>query len=67
LARNALEFNLRGISHTSQGYLTYRKVLQHGADGFIYPSKEGVLRVFIAFKDASPSAGHFAQGNIFYY
>jgi hypothetical protein len=25
-------------------------MLRHGADGFIFPPKEGVLRIFIALK-----------------
>jgi hypothetical protein len=34
--------------HTSKGFL---------ADGFTSPPKEGVLRIFIACKNLSPSAG----------
>jgi hypothetical protein len=36
--------------------LTLRKFLRHGADGFTFPPKEGVLRVFIALKNSSLSA-----------
>jgi hypothetical protein len=42
--------------HSSKGFLTFRKILQ-GADGFTAPPKEGVLRIFIAFKNRSPWAG----------
>jgi hypothetical protein len=31
--------------------------LRHGADGFTFPPKEGVLWNFIAFKNALPKAG----------
>jgi hypothetical protein len=37
--------------------LKCRKILRHGADGFTSHPKEGVLRVFIAFKNPSPSTG----------
>jgi hypothetical protein len=35
------------FAHTSKGLLTSRKILRYGADGFTFPSKEGVLRIFI--------------------
>jgi hypothetical protein len=38
------------LLHTSKDYLTWRKILWHGAGGFISPSKEGVLWTFIALK-----------------
>jgi hypothetical protein len=38
------------------GSLTRRKISRHGADGFTSPSKE-VLRIFIALKISSSSAG----------
>jgi hypothetical protein len=44
--------------HISKGFLTCRKILQHGADGFTSPPKEGALRIFIAPKNPSPSAGN---------
>jgi hypothetical protein len=31
-----------------QGSLTYRKILRHGASGFNFHPKEGVLRILIA-------------------
>jgi hypothetical protein len=34
-----------------------KKFLRHGADSFTFPPKEGVLRIFIALKNPSPSAG----------
>jgi hypothetical protein len=37
--------------------LTCREVLRHGADGFTSPPKEAVLRIFIALKNPSLSAG----------
>jgi hypothetical protein len=39
------------------GFLTCRKILLQGADGFTFNPKEGVLRIFIAPKNPSPSAG----------
>jgi hypothetical protein len=41
---------------TSKGFLTCHKIL-HGADSFTYPPKEGVLRIFVALKNPSASAG----------
>jgi hypothetical protein len=43
--------------HISKGYLTRYKLLYHGADGFTSPPKEGVLRIFVAVKNQSPSDG----------
>jgi hypothetical protein len=43
--------------HTSKGSLTCLIILRHGADGFTSAAKEGVLRIFIALKNPSPSAG----------
>jgi hypothetical protein len=37
--------------------LTCRKILQHGTFGFTSHPKEGVLRIFIAFKTPSPCPG----------
>jgi hypothetical protein len=34
-----------------------RKILRFGADGFIFSPKEDVLRIFIALKSSSSSAG----------
>jgi hypothetical protein len=39
-----------------KGSSLYRKILRHGTDGFTSP-KEGVLRICIALKNPSPSAG----------
>jgi hypothetical protein len=39
-----------------KGYLTCRKIL-HGADGFISPPKEVVLRIHIALKNPFLSSG----------
>jgi hypothetical protein len=55
---------LRGIFFpTSKGSFTCRKILRHGADGFTSPPREGVLRIFIALKNPSPSAG-FEPANL---
>jgi hypothetical protein len=51
------------ICHTLQEFLTCRNVLRHGADGFISPPKEGVLRIFITLKNPSPSA-EFKPANL---
>jgi hypothetical protein len=40
-----------------QGFLTCRKILQHGADGFTSPPKKVVLQNFIAFKNSALSEG----------
>jgi hypothetical protein len=50
----AKEMNLalRGVFvHTSKGFLTCRKVLWHGANGFTSPPKKDVLRIFITLED----------------
>jgi hypothetical protein len=46
-----------------KGSLTCHQVLRHGADGFISPPKEVVLRIFISLKDSSLSAG-FEPANL---
>jgi hypothetical protein len=38
-------------------------MLRHGADDFTSPPKENTLRIFIGFKNPSPSAG-FEPANI---
>jgi hypothetical protein len=53
----------KNLFHTSKGSLTCRKILRHGADSFTYPPKERVLRIFIALKNPSPSAG-FEPANL---
>jgi hypothetical protein len=45
------------LFHTSKDYSTCRKDLRHGAEGFTSPPKESVLRIFIALKNPSFSAG----------
>jgi hypothetical protein len=40
-----------------------RKTLRQGVDGFSSPSKEGVMRIFVALKNLSPSAG-FEPANL---
>jgi hypothetical protein len=41
------------LFRVSKGILTFRKILQHGADGFVSFPKEGVLWIFIAIKNPS--------------
>jgi hypothetical protein len=58
LAKEIMNLILRStFSHTSKVSLTCSKISRHGADGFTSAKKEGVLRIFMAFKNASPSAG----------
>jgi hypothetical protein len=40
-----------------QVLFTCPKILRHGASGFTFPPKEGVFRIFIAFKNPSPRPG----------
>jgi hypothetical protein len=47
----------------SAGFLTCRKIIRHGADGFTSTPKEVVLRIFIAFNNPSSSAG-FEPANL---
>jgi hypothetical protein len=57
LAKKIINFAFaKYLFHTSKRSLTCRKILRHGADGFTSPPKEGVLRIFITLKNASPSA-----------
>jgi hypothetical protein len=44
------------LCHTPQGFLTWSKILWHGADGFTSPPKEIVLQIFIALENPSSSA-----------
>jgi hypothetical protein len=39
-------------------FVTCCKILRHGSDGFTFPPKEGVLRIFIALKNPFPPAGY---------
>jgi hypothetical protein len=57
------EYSSEYLFHTSKGSLTCHKILQHGTDGFTPPPKEGVLRISIALKNPSPSAG-FEPANV---
>lgn len=42
---------------SSKGCLTCQREIFHlGADGFTYPPKEGLLRIFLALKNPPPSA-----------
>jgi hypothetical protein len=45
------------------GFLTNPKILRRGADGFISPAMEAMLRTFIALKNASSLAG-FEPANL---
>jgi hypothetical protein len=44
------------LSH-SELLITCCNILRHGTDDFTSPAKEVVLRIFIALKTSSPSAG----------
>jgi hypothetical protein len=59
----AAECCLRSISSYLQWYLTCRKIIRHGVDGFTSPPKELVLRIFIAIINTSLSAG-FEPANL---
>jgi hypothetical protein len=50
--------SLQNMFHSSK-----EKILRHGADGFISPPNESVLRIFGALKNTSPSAG-FEPSNL---
>jgi hypothetical protein len=58
-----LNFAYEYLYHTSMDLLTSRKILRHGTDGFTYPPKEVVLRIFIALKIPSLSA-RFETSNV---
>jgi hypothetical protein len=49
--------------HTSKEFLICRMILRHGADGFTSVPKGSVLRIFIALKNPSSSAG-FEPANL---
>jgi hypothetical protein len=51
------------LSYCAGFFVTCPKILGHGADGITFPSKQGVLPIFIAFKNTSPSAG-FQPANL---
>jgi hypothetical protein len=53
----ALDFVEEISLHTQQGSLICHKILRYGADSFTSLLKEVVLRIFIAFKNPSSSAG----------
>jgi hypothetical protein len=66
LAKEIMNLILRStFSHTSKGSLACSKILRHEAEGFTSAKKEGVLRIFMAFKNASPSSG-FEPANLRY-
>jgi hypothetical protein len=53
----AAEFCLRNISIHARKILLHAVNLRHGTDGFTYPPKEVVLRIFITLKNPSTSVG----------
>jgi hypothetical protein len=59
----AVNFATKYLLHTSQGSSTCRKLLTHGIDGFTSPPKEVVLRILVAVKTPSSSAG-FEPANL---
>jgi hypothetical protein len=48
---------MKYLFRTPRGSLTCRNVIWYGVDGFTSLPKEVMLRIFIAFKNQSPSAG----------
>jgi hypothetical protein len=51
-AKKIMNLALRSIFvHTSKWFLTCRKILRHGADGFASTPNEGVLRIFVTLKN----------------
>jgi hypothetical protein len=55
-------FGLRSIFvHTKKWHFSYREILRYGTSGFTSPPKEGVLRILIALKNPSPSAGFLTR------
>jgi hypothetical protein len=57
LAKEIITFAFRSVFSYFVCSLSYRKILRHGSDGFTFPPKEVVLRIFIAVKNTSPPAG----------
>jgi hypothetical protein len=49
-ARNVREFCLNADFHVTFRDLLHTVKLRHGTDGFTFPPKEGVLRIFFALK-----------------
>ena len=45
-ARNVREFCLNADLHVTFRYLLHSVKLRHGTNGFTFPPKEGVLRIF---------------------
>jgi hypothetical protein len=41
------------LCYTSKGFLTFRKILRRGADGFTSSSEEGLLRILPPLKNVS--------------
>jgi hypothetical protein len=62
-AKEIMNFAVRSNINTLNGYLICHKILSHGASGFTFPPKEGVLRIFVALKNPLPSVG-FQPANI---
>jgi hypothetical protein len=48
---------MKYLFHALKGFLTCSNILKHGANDFTSPLKEGVLWIFIALKNPSPSVG----------
>jgi hypothetical protein len=46
----SLNFAYKYLCSYRSGFLTYRKISRHGADGSTSPPKEIVLRIFVALK-----------------
>jgi hypothetical protein len=58
IRRNEWDLALRNnFIRACKWFFTYRKILRHGTSGFIFPPKEGVLRIFIVLKNSLPQPG----------
>jgi hypothetical protein len=51
MAKEMLNFAYEVSLSYLYGYLTCRKILRHSTDSVTSPSKEGVLRIFIALNN----------------
>jgi hypothetical protein len=53
----SLEFCLNTDLHVTFRDLLHAVKLRHGTDGFTFPPKEGMLRIFLCLKYSTASAG----------
>jgi hypothetical protein len=52
-----MNLNMKYLCSCFEGILSCCKILRYWADGFSSPPKESVVRIFIALKNPSHSAG----------